>query len=233
MTAHIIAAAISAIAPASQQLPITITADVPYYSKYVWRGINVINDPVIQPSINLAFQGWNLNLWGNYDINNAKRFNEYDVTLNYSQPFAQGSWTLGYIDYAFPGAALSHTREFYGQLNFGQSWNPYIATYFDVDEADGIYAKIGGSNSFPTEFGDIVLHGWLGYGDKKYNNFYYANNEAALADFGLEATWSKSLAPNTTGYIKASYTTLVDKDQLNGAANRSNFVFGFGLGISF
>lgn len=232
MKAKHIAAATLIVAPIVAQandLPVSISVDVPFYSKYVWRGINLVNDPVLQPSVTLGYENWSLNLWGNYDIDNAKRFNEYDVTLNYSRAFGQGTWNLGYIDYAFPGANPGHTREIYGRVDFNQEFAPYFAINFDVDEADGFYARIGGSTDFSTAAGDINFHGWFGYGSDKHNNFYYGNNKGGLADFGVEATWSRSLSENTTGYVKLGYTALLDKNHLNGAPNRNNFIFGFGV----
>lgn len=236
MKAKNIAMATLVVAPIvaqAQELPVEITVDVPFFSKYVWRGINLVNDPVIQPSITLGYEGWAVNLWGNYDLNNAKRFNEYDVTLSYARDFAQGSWTLGYIDYSFPGSGPTHTREFFGRVDFNEEFAPYFAINFDVDEADGFYARIGGSTDFNTEAGDINFHGWFGYGSESHNNFYYGNNKAGFTDLGVEATWSRSLSANTTGYVKLGYTTLLDKNLLSGAPNRNNFIFGFGVSTGF
>lgn len=215
----------------ADETPVKITADAPFFNKYVWRGVNLINDPVFQPSINLESKGWNLNLWGNYDFNNDKRFNEFDITLSYSGELAQGSWTAGYIDYAFPSSTPGHTREFFGNFTFNQEWNPYIQVNFDVDEIDGMYARVGASKAISTQVGEIDFHGWFGYGDKKMNNALYGNNKSGLADFGVEATWSKQLNENATGYVKLGYTTLLDSKHLQGAPNRNNFTFGFGVGF--
>ncbi len=229
----ILTMAVTPIIAQADDTPVKITADLPYFNKYVWRGVNLVNDPVLQPSVNLAFQGWNLNFWGNYDINNAKRFNEFDVTLNYTGQLAQGTWTAGYIDYAFPGAGASHTREFYGNFTFGQDFSPYIQFNADIDETDSLYVRLGAQKAINTAAGEINFHGWFGYGDKNNNNILYGNNKAGLADFGLEATFSKALSENATGYIKLGYTTLLDKNHLSGASNRNNVTFGLGVGFGF
>ena len=98
-------------------------------------------------------------------------------------------------------------------------------------ELYGFYARVGAMSSVETLAGSIDIHGWVGYGDKNMNNALYANNKAGLADFGIEATWSKQLSDNTTGYVKVGYTTLFDSNHLQGQPNRNNFIFGFGVGI--
>ncbi|MFM9872790.1 MAG: TorF family putative porin [Fimbriimonadaceae bacterium] len=229
----IILMAVTPIVAQADETPITVTADVPFFNKYVWRGVNLLNDPVLQPSINLAFQGWNLNFWGDYDINNAKQFDEFDVTVSYTGDLPQGSWTAGYIDYAFPGSSVSHTREIYGNFTFAQDYSPYVQLNFDSDEVDGLYARFGAQRAISTAAGDINVHGWFGYGDKNMNNALYGNNKVGLADFGLEATYSKQLSQNATGYVKLGYTALLDKNHLSGAPNRNNVTFGFGIGLGF
>ncbi len=222
------------VAPLSAQadeIPITISADLPFFNKYVWRGVNLINDPVLQPSIDLEYKGWNLNLWGNYDINNAKRFDEYDVTLSYSGELPQGSWTAGYIDYNYPGADVQHSQEFFGRFALNQNLNPYIELNIDTDEVRGFYARAGVETGFTNSSGDFNFHSWISYGDKNMNNSLYGNNKSGLADFGIEATWSKQLSSNTTGYVNLGFTSLLNKDHLAGEPNRNNLIFGFGLGI--
>lgn len=215
----------------ADESPVDLSVDVPFFSKYVWRGVNLINDPVLQPSFNVSFEGWNLNLWGNYDIDNSKRFNEFDTTLSYTGMLSQGAWTVGYVDYAFPGSGIAHTREFFGNFSFNHDWSPYVQLNFDVDEIDGLYARVGASKSVETTAGEIDFHGWFGYGDTNMNNALYGNNKSGLADFGIEATWSKSLSENATGYVKLGYTTLLDSKHLQGQSNRNNFIFGFGVGF--
>jgi hypothetical protein len=229
----IVLMSLAPIAAQADESPIKISADVPYFNKYVWRGVNLINDPVIQPSINLEFKGWNLNFWGNYDINNSKQFDEYDVTLTYTGELAQGSWTAGYIDYAFPHSGIKHTRELYGNFTFNQDYSPYVELNLDTDEVDGFYARVGAQKAINTAAGEIELHGWFGYGSNKMNNALYGNNKAGLADFGLEATWSKQLSENATGYVKLGYTALLHKNHLYGASDRNNLIFGFGVGYGF
>jgi len=46
----------------------TLSADVAFLSQYIWRGYELSKDSlVIQPSVTVAYKGFSLNLWGNFD----------------------------------------------------------------------------------------------------------------------------------------------------------------------
>jgi len=235
MNLKTLAAASIIIVPvlSTAQTPVSTSIDFPFFSKYVWRGVNLVNDPVLQPSVNFEYQGWNLNLWGNYDIDNLKQFTEYDITFSYSGELPQGSWSAGYIDYANPQSTIKHTREFFASFTFNHELSPYIQLNYDNDEVDGLYARFGIEKGIPTSSGDLNLHTWLGFGDDDMNGALYGNNKSGLADFGLEATFSRQFGEQTTGYLKLSYTTLLNKNHLAGAPNRNNLIFGFGVGYQF
>src|SRR3989338_6117355 len=70
---------------------ISVTGSTSFYSKYVWRGIRLDDDYVLQPRLTVnAFNGWSLNVWGNYDLDNstdALNSNETDTTLTYTKKF--------------------------------------------------------------------------------------------------------------------------------------------------
>lgn len=213
--------------------PVTVKLDMPVYSNYVWRGINFIDDPVFQPSANLAWHGWNLNFWGDYDINGSKRFDEWDTTVSYSASGPQGSWSLGYIDYAFPLGPI-RTAEIYGSYTFSGQFSPTIQVNMDIDEADkAVYGRFGASHQLDTPVGAIGLGGWVGYGNRTHNSYYYGNGRSGFADFGIEATLTRTLFRGTDGYLKVGYAGLLDSKNRQGAPNRTNFTFGIGFTAGF
>ncbi|QYK53361.1 MAG: hypothetical protein KF824_00385 [Fimbriimonadaceae bacterium] len=232
------------VASAASELPFDVSLDSAIYSKYVWRGVNLSNGGVFQPSLTVGLQGFELNVWGSYEFTNnvlypsgsngKNRFTEWDTTLSYSGESALGSWTVGAVQYAYPTTGLANTTEVFAQFGFNHPLNPYIAGYFDVDESKGTYLKLGGStNLSPLSQLPVELNFWVGYGDKKNNDFTYGNARAGLADYGLEAKVSTPLGKNGTLWTSVGFTSLFDSKHLEGSSNRSNVIVGFGYGLKF
>ncbi|KJJ84543.1 secreted protein, partial [Candidatus Omnitrophus magneticus] len=44
-----------------------ISAGTAFLTKYIWRGQNVGNDPVMQPDATISKWGLSASIWGNYD----------------------------------------------------------------------------------------------------------------------------------------------------------------------
>jgi len=229
---------------ATSELPIDITFDNSFYSKYMWRGVNLSNGGVFQPSLTVGFQGLELNIWGSYEFtdnvlypsgsNGKNRFTEWDTTLSYSGESPYGSWTIGTTQYAYPTTGFANTTEVFGQFNLNHALNPYFAAYFDVDESKGTYLRLGGStNLSPLSQTPIELNFWVGCGDKKNNDFTYGNSRAGLADYGIEARVSTPLGKDGTLWTSVGFTSLFDSKHLAGSNNRSNFTVGFGYGLKF
>lgn len=240
----VVAVAMPIAVQATSELPIDISLDNSFYSKYVWRGVNLSNGGVYQPSLTVGFQGLELNIWGSYEFtdnvlypsgsNGKNRFTEWDTTVSYSGESAFGSWTIGAVQYAYPTTGFANTTEVFAQFGFNHLLNPYIAGYFDLDESKGTYLRLGGStNLSPLNKTPVELNFWVGYGDKKNNDFTYGNSRAGLADYGLEAKVSTSLGKNGTLWTSVGFTGLFDSKHLEGNDNRSNVIIGFGYGHKF
>lgn len=219
--------------------PVTTSADIAINSKYVWRGINITDDVVVQPSFTFGWQKWSLNLWGNYETTNVNgfknRFTEVDTTLTYSDTAANGTWSAGVINYAFPNTGGSDTTEFFGTYTFGQAFNPTVGLYWDVDEANGIYLNFSASDTKDVPGTPGASWGWnasVGYGTEDHNQFYYGSNKASLADWKLGGVFNLP-AGNGTAYFNTAFTGLLDSKLRQGASNRSNWVIGAGYKISF
>ena len=75
---------------------LSISADVGVFSQYIWRGYALSNESiVIQPSVTVGYEGFSLNVWGNYDtdyFDTGTDYNETDITLSYD-------WTYDIISF--------------------------------------------------------------------------------------------------------------------------------------
>ena len=62
----------------AQDLSFKIKGDL--VSRYIWRGLNVNDQPNIQPSAALGYSGFELGLWGSYGLANQGPSDEYYST---------------------------------------------------------------------------------------------------------------------------------------------------------
>lgn len=73
---------------AEAPLTLEVGADAAVMSKYVWRGILLTDDPVLQPSLTVGCLDVSINILGSMDLtdvnDNGKEFNELDFTIDYS-----------------------------------------------------------------------------------------------------------------------------------------------------
>jgi len=102
----------------AQEDKLGVTLDVTYVSKYIWRGIDILDDvSAFQPSINvdLGDTGFSFNVWASYagsgglTSGGTSRVNltEYDYSLAYNFALFEGesyvtNVTANYIYYDYP-----------------------------------------------------------------------------------------------------------------------------------
>ena len=206
---------------AEDQVAIGATAD--FFSKYIWRGQNLVNDWVLQPSASIRYKGLTASAWGNLDLTdengNKGEFSEVDLTLDYSGQFS-GFDVLGYsvgliyYDFPVPGAA-DDTTELYWGLSLDVPASPSVTVYHDIDEAEGTYVSLGVGHTVEKAFElspgvpvALDLGAKLGWGSASYNKYYWGPDSSKLNDLVL----SLGLPFELSGFtVKPSvnYVTLV------------------------
>ncbi|HBG77762.1 MAG TPA: hypothetical protein DDW84_02775 [Phycisphaerales bacterium] len=246
---------------AGDDFAFNLTSD--FYSKYVWRGQLLNDDPVFQPGISVGYKGFTFGVWGNADLTNytgnSGEFTEFDYTLSYSgkfNPDGKLGYTLGVVHYQFPSSFLDTTEIFWG-LTYDTFLSPSITLYHDIDEAGGAtYASFGISHTIENIIkvsektsANLVLGATLGWGSSEYNEWYWANandsdksvTRSAFNDLALKASLPFALANGWSITPSISYVILVDgriRDAdtyaKSGKTNGSNyFVAGVSIGKSF
>ena len=234
------------VAFAEGDVEFEVTAD--YFGKYIWRGQDLSDDPVVQPGASVSFAGFTASWWANIETtkingNNGK-FTEHDWSLDYSGdvPGFEGmGYSFGVIHYYFPSANPTDTTEVYWGLGLDLPLSPSVTVYHDVDEAKGTYASLGLSHSieeFAVVFNEIgvglELGASLGWGNKTYNKFYWGdtanaekfNDLAFSISFGFEI-FGFTLAPSL------NYVTLVDERiAKSNTYNKDDAYFFAGISIT-
>lgn len=174
-----------------------------FYSKYIWRGINVNDDYVFQPSVNVTYESFTVGVWGNLDFTDYAgeqgEFSEIDYYVDYTCPMPglEGvSLSVGVINYHFP-SLVGDTTEVYWGLAFDMPLSPSVTVYHDIDEIDGTYVSFAVGHDFGTiaKLTEDMPLGMdfsasLGYGDTDYNKGYWASTEnSGLNDLMLSVSF--------------------------------------------
>jgi len=226
----------------SQPLGMGVTFD--YFSKYIWRGQNLNDKSVFQPSIYLSKYGFTGSIWGNQDWTSANdnggNFTEFDYSLDYTNTIPGIDWlsgSAGVIYYTFPHTEFDSTTEVYGGLTLATlPLTPSFKIYRDVDEIKGNYYQfsVGHTVEKIATFSEqcycgLQLGASVGYGNAAYNKGYFGVDSEKSNDLTLTAglpvcfgSWT--LKPSV------SYATMLS-DSIRSATDKSDNLWG-GLSLS-
>jgi len=227
-----------------ESVSVDVAADL--FSKYVWRGQNILDDWVVQPSASVGYKGLTGSVWANLDLTgelvDKREFSEVDYSLDYSNTFPGQDvlgYSLGVIYYDFPNTHWEATSEVYGGLTAAVALSPTIRAYYDFDEIDGTYVQLSVGHTIEKVtqwrqdcYCDAEVGASLGYGSSGYNDGYFGVDDGALNDLTLTAGLPICLGKWT---IRPSiaYSTMIDDDIRAATAKSDNFWAGVGAAYEF
>jgi hypothetical protein len=229
-----------------------------YFSKYIWRGQNVNDKSVFQPSVYVSKWGFTGSVWGSLDLthenDNAGELTEVDYSLDYTSavPGITGiNFSLGTVYYRFPNTEFKSTSEVYAGMSLSCTCNgqghclaclcaPWFKVYRDVDEVkNGAYYQFGVGRTMQkvvslTEdcFVDCVLGASTGYGNSAYNKGYFGVNDGKMNDLTLSMALPFAVGKWT---IKPNinYSMLWSDTIRSGRENNDNLWGGLSLSCNF
>lgn len=225
---------------AGDKVSFEVTAD--FFSKYVWRGQNLVDGAVFQPGVSVGYKGLTASVWGNLDItnknDNSGNFTEVDYALDYSGT-VPGVEKLGYsvgaVYYDFPNTGVHHTTELYLGFSLDVPASPSVTVYRDIDQADGTYVALGVGHSIEEiaslPFG-VDLSANLGWGDSNYNDAYWGTAGSELNDLTLSVGFPFSVGPVSV-VPSVTYVKLLGSNIKDVADDDSLFYAGVGLAYEF
>lgn len=229
-------------------LPFDVEIGADLFSHYVWRGMVLTDDPVIQPSLTISKETaagtFGINVWGSVDMtdinelgNQDYRLQELDYTLSYAKSLTEWvDFEAGVIYYTFPGTPFDSTWEAYATLSFPAVCfvTPSITAYYDFDEVDGWYFTAALEREFAiTEELSLTLSASLGFADADYNAAYWGVDDSAFNDLNFGAALGYQVTENFSIGISAGYMVLIDSDIRDAADDKSKFFMGLSAGFSF
>jgi len=193
-----------------------------YASKYVWRGIEVNDEPVLQPSLTLSAAGFSFNAWGNYDLTDGGRednFSEYDFTLSYGTTLDEEEKLyveVGAIEYYFPpNGAGNDTQEVYGAVGYDCLLKPMVKVFYDFGEIHGTYAVASIGHGIVLDDEEkltLNLGASVGYATTDYNDGYFGVNKNGWNDGVLSAGLTYAFTEKFSGSWTLLYSELLDSE---------------------
>jgi hypothetical protein len=232
------------LASAEDKVDVGVTADV--FSKYIWRGQNIVDDWVLQPGASVGYKGLTGSVWGNMDLTgelvDSGQLTEVDLAVDYSNKVPGVDvvgYSVGTIYYSFLNTHSHPTAEVYGGLNLNVPLSPAVRWYYDYDVIDGSYVQLSVGHTIEKirSWGedchcDLQVGASMGLGTDGYNQGYFGVDQTALNDLTLTAG-----IPFTFGKLtirpSIGYSTMLD-DDIRAATDKSdNFWGGVGAAYNF
>ena len=225
---------------------VSIEASVDWVTAYLWHGMRITNNPVIQPSVTVSAYGISLNTWGSIDVTDVNedngedyRLQEVDYTVSYSYSPMEGlDLEGGLACYTFSG--FDSTREVFLTATLSKvPLSPSLSAYYDVDEANGFYVNAGVEHGFEiTKKLGLTLAGGVGWGSSKYHEYYFGDTaHDALSDAQVTATLSYAFTDYLSLSVYGGYAALINSevrdlgDETYGNADTP--FGGISIGLSF
>jgi len=219
------------------KLDLEVSGSFDVYSQYIWRGLALDIDPVLQPGFSLSGHGISFSFWSSWDFDNNDSLDgdEIDYVLDYTYKFDDFSVSVGHAYYEFPGTD-TFSREFYGSIGLSAiPLSPAFTFYYDYGDenqggGDGQYLTLEVSHSFALEEDlgiSLDLSGRIGY-----NNELFIAGEGGdvLLSAGLTIPLAESLSISPSANYSVPYGDL--KDEADGNQDEE-FYGGFSLAYSF
>ncbi len=221
-----------------------VTADL--FSKYVWRGQNVVDDWVLQPGVSAGYKGFTGSIWGNVDLTGELvddwEVSEVDYAVDYSNVFPGQetfAYSVGAIYYDFPNTGWNATSEVYGGLSADVPFSPAVKWFYDFDEADGSYIQFSIGHTIEKiaswtekDYCGLSLGASVGYATDNYNDFYFGVDDGAINDLTFSVGVPFCFGSLT---IKPSigYSVMIDGDIREATDKSDNLWCGVGAAYSF
>ncbi|NOZ22645.1 MAG: hypothetical protein GXP25_16330 [Planctomycetes bacterium] len=228
---------------------LSLSANSTFNTKYVWRGLAVVDQPVWQPDFTVGYGPVSFNWWGNMDMtrwgehagygNQRGEFTEIDYTVDISIPVSIFTVSGGYLAYTFPHTGVDSTTELYTGVSADCFLNPSLKVFFDVDEVKGRYGLLSFSHSVDLfKIGkDIKVGAELsvggGLGSTEFNDFYYGVSKRTLVDVQIDGGLPIGIGEHITVTPGIHWSKVVNPALREGPTRDDTGWLGITTGVSF
>lgn len=219
-------------APAAFAEAPALGIDLTHASRYIWRGIPINEDPVLQPSVTWSNAGFAMIAWANIDTTDwgkeeggygdkAWSITEIDYVAKYEKRFGKLITGLGFATYSFPNTPWSSTTEVNYYLGLDVPLSPVITYSADVDgpwSAPASYLALDLGHSFTLWEEDdrsvaLAFGGHVGRASNELiNNYFLVHEGDKWQDWSATVKLPLSLGAGFYLVPAYSYSSLIDED---------------------
>ena len=238
VSAVVFFAGIIAVFTTAKAEGLEVSLDVTYAERYIWRGIPLNQESVLQPSLTVGNGGFYINVWSNVDLTDwgdhgyigygdeSGRPTEIDFSAGYEASLDRMNIGFGFSNYTLPhqkeiGSVA--TTEIYASLAVDAPLSPSLSVYVDEDIAEGaVYTAFDIGHSFDLwESGEALialdLSGHLGHANHKFIKTYYIKDngniikiEDTFHDWGAMVALPISLGKGVSVTPAYSYSSIMN-----------------------
>ncbi|HOF65887.1 MAG TPA: hypothetical protein PLX54_02245 [Candidatus Fermentibacter daniensis] len=229
-------------------LPFSVTADVTWNSKYVWRGLPCDEESVLQPSLFLSLTGLTAGVWGNVEMTDVNElteeddrmgvFTEIDYYLGYEIDLLLAGVGIGVGYYDYPNTEVESSAELYLTGYAKVPFSPTVTIYQGIKESEGMYVSVSGSQDLcsmslaPAISMTPALTANLGWGNKVHNNYNFGVDKPAMTDLTLGLAAPVGIGPVVKLTPALHYSMMLDEEIKELYEDDTNFWGGVSLTAS-
>lgn len=226
-----------------------VSGGVTFETKYIWRGQNIVDDPVVQPEVSIGKYGLTFSYWGNISTaSSQRRWTEHDYGLDYTFNIGQAKellgigkaqrprlldrlgFSLGHIFYVFPEYSGKdfNSEEFYFGASYDCFLRPSFKWYVDYARGAGSYLQFAIGHAFDLQNGmSLKVNTTLAYNAGQWGYGYKFAPLLLSAEFSVPLFRYFTLTPNI------NYSVALDRGSEEGLAYGSEFYGGVKVSAAF
>lgn len=184
---------------------VAATGSITLASSYVWRGLTLVNRPVLQPEVSASAGPITMGIWGNLEPcryrgeqvisvlagRRAPGFTEVDPYAEVAARVRGADVALGVYAYLYTHAAgyetEPNTAEVYARAALAGAWPVSLNASYDVHSLKGVYLEAALERPAPTVPAlQLALRLGASFGETSGpETFYYARNGLTHAEGGV------------------------------------------------
>jgi len=223
---------------------LSLNAGSDFVSRYIWRGMDVNNQPNVQPYMTLKYTSLQFGFWGSYGLShlnsndeNSSFGHEIDTWLSYSFGLGKSLTVTALItDYYYPNGGIkignfnnydntngpgAHTLEAGAVVAGDESFPLSLSCYLNIynDRGKNAYFQA----DYSTAVNDINIGMFLGAAaGSKDNPDYYGTDKFNIVNLGIKISKSLKITETFSLPVYCSYI-------LNPSREISFLVFGISI----
>lgn len=230
--------------PSEESSSWTIEIDVPILSQYVFRGVVLNDEAVLQPQI-FAYHEWSDGAWAgaglflNTELTNysgrAGEITEVDWCAEGGLPTSLGWFSTGVATYTYPDHEFASTSEaFIAWEADCEGLIPRLELWYDFDQGDGFYARAESCASWAwADSWTACVTAGIGAMDRDYADYTVGAAVSGLADLGACAQLSWVWSESTAFVLCAAASTLLDRTYRDAVSDPDPLWIGLSCNFAF